>query len=170
MKWAPAVIDGVEYDLSHLHPFDFTLELPPKANLESLTIYIQVSFGLHCFTRQVGTETPRGHHYQDSREVRAFCRERHEMSLLLPGIVLGLSGRRCYEAQYNNYMTFEILDRQGRQRHYQMYFRVDLTKRREQRLLLFVQSAFEREQPKQVQRMKPRLFKAICADALRKKK
>ncbi|MDO8300112.1 MAG: hypothetical protein Q7T64_10470 [Lacisediminimonas sp.] len=81
-----------------------------------------------------------------------------------------MSERRCYEAQYNNYMTFEILDRLGQQRHYQMYFRVDLTRRGEQCLLLFLQSAFEREQPKHVQRMKPRLFKAICADALRKKK
>jgi hypothetical protein len=170
MKWAPAVIDGVEYDLSHLHPFDFTLELAAKGSLGPLTIYIRVSFGLHCFTRKVEPETPEGHQYRDSRELRAFCLERHEMSLRLPGIVQGLSERRCYEAQYNNYMTFEILDRLGQQRHYQMYFRVDLTKRGEQRLLLFVQSAFEREQPKKVQRMKPRLFKAICADALRKKK
>lgn len=164
MKWRPAVIDGQTYDLSHLHPFSFSFHLDALGALPAITFEIDVTFGLHCFTEELKDEHPAAYHYADKRETRAFNVERYELSMGLAGIIRDLDRRRCYEAQHNNYMTFEIV-RNGAAVQYQVYFKVMQVRGLEGRLNLLVQTAFPKDDPKKVQREKPRLFKAICVQA-----
>lgn len=171
MKWRPAFIDGVTYDLSHLHPFSFALALDARGELPAITFTIHVTFGLHCFTKDIEVGCDPAHHYDDARgEIRCFCANRHEMSLALPEIIRSLNRRRCYEAKHNNYMTFELQGANGNTVHYQVYFKVTRSGLGENALTLFVQSAYPKDVPQKVQRAKPCLFKAICAEVVRKKK
>ena len=164
MKWRAAVIDGQLFDLTHLHPFTFSLHLDALSEMPAITFEIDVTFGLHCFTEELKEEHSATYHYADMREIRAFNMERYELSRKLPEIIQDLDRRRCYEAQHNNYMTFEII-RNGMAVQYQIYFKVTQKRDVEGRLHLFVQSAFPKDQPKKVQREKPRLFKTICVQA-----
>ena len=166
MKWTPALIDGNTYDLSHLHPFSFTLTLAARGALQALTFEIDVTFGLHCFTDALTPASVPQHHYADTRETRCFSHDRYVLSQYLPDIIKTLDQRRCYEAQKNNYMTFEIKNPGTAPIHYQVYFIVtkSLTPGR---LTLYVQSAYQKDVPRKVQREKPRLFKTICVEVAR---
>ncbi|MEN9867275.1 MAG: hypothetical protein RL748_2865, partial [Pseudomonadota bacterium] len=164
MKWRAALIDGNLYDLGHLHPFSFALELPERGKLPAASFEIEVSFGLHCFTEEIKPTDPVAWHYADLRETRTFNLVRYELSLQLPAIIRDLDRRRCYHGRYNNFMTFEVL-RDGIIVHYQIYFQVSKSRLLANRLSLFVQSAYPKQVPHKVQREKPCLFKAICAMA-----
>lgn len=162
MKWAPAVIDGEIYDLSHLYPFSFSLVLAARGTQPAVTFEIDVTFSLHCFTDALKEDCLPQHHYADMKETRCFSHERYVLSQYLPNIIKTLDQRRCYEAKKNNYMTFEIKSLDNAPPiHYQVYFIV--TKSRiAGRLTLYVQSAYRKDAPKKIQREKPSLFKAIC--------
>ena len=163
LKWNPAVVDGNSHDLSHLHPMTFPLAMAAKGDLPAQNFTINVAFGLHCFTAEKTPDTPAGLDYGDAREIRSFDLGRYELSKLLPEIIQSLHQRRCYEAKLNNYMTVELVGTQGPV-HYQVYFKVTKTGA-PNTLMLFVQSAYAKNAPKQVQRQKPCLFKAICIKA-----
>lgn len=163
LKWNPAVVDGTSYDLSHLHPMTFPLAMAAKGALPAQNFTINVAFGLHCFTAEKTPDTPEALDYGDAREIRSFDLGRYELSKSLPEIIQSLPQRRCYEAKLNNYMTVEMTGDQGLV-HYQVYFKVTKTGA-PNTLRLFVQSAYAKNTPKQVQRQKPCLFKAICAKA-----
>ena len=164
MNWIPAVIDGQTYDLSHLHPFSFQLVMEAIKNFPAMTFDIDVHFGLHCFTHEPKPACLPEHSYADAKETRCFCHARYILSLRLPEIIRTLDKKRCYEAKKNNYMTFEIIGANSLPVHYQVYFIVTKS-RMPGRLTLFVQSAYEKDTPKKVQREKPLLFKAICFKA-----
>jgi hypothetical protein len=163
MKWTPAVIDGQIYDLSHLHPFSFTLALAERGAQPPITFEINVNFGLHCFTDALTPASLPQHHYTDTKETRCFSHDRYVRSQYLPNIIKTLHQRRCYVAKKNNYMTFEIKTVSGTPIHYQVYFIVTKSRIAGQ-LTLYVQSAYQKDVPKKVQREKPRLFKTICVE------
>ncbi|MQA42151.1 hypothetical protein [Rugamonas aquatica] len=160
MKWIPADIDGQSYDLSHLHPFTFPLAMPAKGDLPALQFEIEVKFSLHCFTKEKVEDAQKGLDYGDGRETRTFDFDRYEKSKVLPEIIKTLEQRKCYLAKENNYMTVELADR-NKTVHYQIYF--SMAKLAPGRLTLYVRSAYVKDSPQSVQRIKPILFKAICA-------
>jgi hypothetical protein len=167
VKWRAACIDGHIWDLTHLHPFCFSLELPARGELHAVAFEIDVVFGLHCFTEEIKEGDKAELRYADLREIRSFNVERYELSFLLPDIIRSLDRRRCYHGRFNNFMTFEVI-RNGMVRHYQIYFQVSRSKQNEGRLSLFVQSAYPKSVPQKIQREKPCLFKTICVQAATK--
>ena len=102
------------YSLSHLHPFTQRIELAATDKHPARTVELQISFGLHTFTRSSKPHDKEYEIYRDNREIRTFCHERYQHSLRLPHIVRTLQRRRCEFARgvngQTNYVTVETSD------------------------------------------------------------
>jgi len=90
-------IKGQVYDLSHLNPFQFSLE-----GMEG-TYTIEVIFSCHCFTEAVGNQHTPDFHYTHKGEKRAFCISRHGLSIALPSMITSLGKQSVY---WNNRGNF----------------------------------------------------------------
>ena len=84
IHWRPYTLDGVVYDLSHLHPITVKYTQTGKDGAREYTV--DVAFGLHCFTKGiVEGETPNSKtQYADAKEARIFDLDRYELSKRLP--------------------------------------------------------------------------------------
>ncbi|PLY11754.1 MAG: hypothetical protein C0631_18995 [Sedimenticola sp.] len=146
MKWRPFTYQGTTYDLSHLHPFEWTYVLPATGDKPARHYPFVVTFSLHTFTKgiedraYVDTELL----YSDSREEREFDFDRYELSKRLPEIVQSLGTRKCRHAQGGNFFTIDLIDEGGASRSYEVYFTASRSGKRQGRLNLFIQSAYER--------------------------
>lgn len=159
LKWSPALVGGVVYDLGHLHPLSFDFVVPAKDGKPEQVYPLDVTFSLHCFTRGIrsGETYAPDLAYSDSRETRLFDARRHRLSLLLPDIVRGIGARRCFHTAHGNFFTVEIVDDEGHAAGYTVYFTVSRSTRRG-RLTLYVQSAYVQDG---VPRQKPKPRKPI---------
>lgn len=161
IAWSAATIADVVYDLSHLHPYLWTVTLSGTEEKPDLTLKLNVSYGLHCFSRgalpseQVSDEN----WYRDSREKRVFCELRWGLSKRLPEIIATLAERRCMHTGREEFVTLEVLH-QGRVFDYAVFFTVTKARKAEgAHLNLFVNSAHERHDP--LKYKKPIAFKFI---------
>jgi hypothetical protein len=135
----------VEWDLSHLDPFAFRLEIDT-----GLMVDIVVFFSCHCFTHEVKDDPrrsniPASEYFEDDREIRVLSPERYELSRqFLPQLVQQLESRqiRVEGAPHHNFFTVEGAARGDLPIHYLVFFEVERDRRRKKRLLLRVQSAY----------------------------
>jgi hypothetical protein len=107
--WAPYREAGINYDLSHLHPFRYHMVLEAKSNQPSRVAEIRVAFESHTFT--VGclmAEVPHIQYSANPHDLRRFCPTRYELSKMLPDIIRNLRSRRCYFALRNNFFVVEL--------------------------------------------------------------
>src|SRR5579864_6087243 len=108
-RWAPYVEAGLTYDLSHLHPFRYHLELQAKDDRPRRMAEIRVAFESHTFT--VGCLSAENPHLQYSsgpNDLRRFCPTRYQLSKMLPDVVRNLRKRPCYFALRNNFFIVEL--------------------------------------------------------------
>jgi hypothetical protein len=108
-RWAPHVdADGNVYDLTHVHPLQYTLTLDATSTYEERDVPIHVGFSSHTFTKESDVADAHAA-YSSSNDHRRFCLDRYEYSRRLPGIVTNLKGRNCYFNQSRpNYLVAEI--------------------------------------------------------------
>ena len=101
MNWPKTTIQGVSYDLTHLHPFTFSV----TPQVQGAPAYrVRVTFGLHTFAREWReTDTPE-HRVVDGTDLRCFCVDRHRLSLKLPAMITG-SGKAHFSQQHA-YLVF----------------------------------------------------------------
>lgn len=146
MKWHVFRHQGQDYDLSHVHPFDWEYTAPASAKRPERTYKIAVEFSMHTFTRGIapGEEVEPDLLYQDSRETRAFDFIRYVLSSQLPGIVQQLGERICYHTHHGTFFTIEIIDPEGVAQDYEVYFKLSRSSRKGW-LNLYVQSAYLRD-------------------------
>jgi hypothetical protein len=146
VKWAPFEHDDKTYDLTHLHPRVFRFERPAKDNKPAVVFNVEVTFGLHCFSRdpRKNEKCDPAMEYADARHVRIFDFRRYELSKKLPKIVEELAGRKCHNSGKGNFFTIEIVDENGETSDYDVFFEVSKSSQRG-RINLFVQSAYIRE-------------------------
>lgn len=164
--WRALSIDGIVYDLSHLHPRRVSFGQPAKQHLPVRHYVVQIIFGLHCFTRSVrpGESVRADWLYSDRRETRIFCVRRWGHSKRLPDIVEGLACRPCYHTGKGNFFVVELLDDDGIARDYEVYF--SATRAAERGVVnLYVQSAYTRDKP-QKRRYKPIRLHVILFNTL----
>lgn len=170
IAWKTPTIGGKPYDLSHLHPYLWTITIPPKGETPALQLNINVTFGLHCFARDQlpGEKVDAECWYSDSREKRVFCLLRWELSKQLPEIIATLDRRRCMHTKGEEFVTVEVA-REGRILEYAVFFTVTKAKKAEgAQLNLFVNSAHERYDP--LTYKKPISFKFIVLNRFQGKK
>jgi hypothetical protein len=148
IAWRPFVHEGVNYDLSHLHPFVQTFEQAAQGDKPARNYQAQVIFSLHCFTHgAVGTEDLQGPlGYADSRETRIFDFDRYEQSRQLPDIVRALPVSPCFHTDHGNFFTVKNCNpATGQEATYEVYFTASRASSKAVPLNLFVQSAYIRD-------------------------
>ncbi|NEP11191.1 MAG: heat-shock protein [Symploca sp. SIO2C1] len=145
--WRNFTLDGKEYDLSHLnaHRVEY---LDERDKTRPTTYRFIVTYGLHCFTKNVGEiskEQERLLMYHAPRESRSFNLERYELSKHLPTIIKSLGNKEtlvCH-AGYGKYAVVKVLNSRGCEVNYFVPFAVF---RESKRLRLHVRSAYPRHE------------------------
>ena len=77
IRWNAFVHNGVNYDLSHLHPSQIDFTQPGNATKPERTYKVEVIYSLHCFSRKHDPAEPLLE-YCDAREKRTFDFVRYE--------------------------------------------------------------------------------------------
>ncbi len=136
---------GEVFTLDHLHPHDWHYVIPAKGQNPERRFTVNVSYGLHCFTRtpQSNETVPVDGWYSDSREQRAFCHERWKLSKRLPEIIASLGQRKCLHTGREEFTTIQVVE-EGRIFDYAVFFVVTKAKKSGGDLNLFIVSAHER--------------------------
>lgn len=172
MKWKSFTYQETEYDLTHIHPFEWSLTVPAANKRPERTYQLNVTFGLHTFTHgEQPDEDTEGLLYRDSRETRVFDFIRYELSKQLPEIVKSLGERRCFHTNHGNFFTIELVDQEGRPDEYEVYFKLSRSGERG-KLNLFIQSAYIRSDGYQSSQPKKRKigFQVIAYNVMQGKK
>jgi hypothetical protein len=141
--WTSFTLDGNIYDLSHLNAQ--CIEYLDKRDAEKpITYSFIVTYGLHCFTKDVegiSREESQRLMYNAPRESRPFNFERYELSKQLPSIVESLGNKEtlvCH-AGYGKYAVVRLLNSNGCEVDYFVPFVVF---RESKKLRLHAQSAY----------------------------
>jgi hypothetical protein len=175
VQFQPIVADGETWTFDHLRPFSFPYTIL-TANVE-LTLYIDVVFSCHCFSRKPVKDAPLPPPpwvYQDAKETRILDRARYRQSReLLPGVIRDFDTRKILFASDENYMTIEATNSEGVTGNYQVFFTVARKEGVKRRVELTVQSAYfvdyvhRRAQPVS---KRPVRFKLIVTAAYERRK
>lgn len=169
-SWSDREIDGVLYTFSHLRSFDMFVEKEAKGSWPAFAATIRVVFDCHVLTERGDIHAGGSAFWRDTGgKIRRFSLQRYQYSWCLPDLLSSLpSGRiKCYVAKHRNYMIWKPAGSAGHAQ-YQVYF--DLYKPATQpagdipRLLLYVQSAFLKNEPFAQQRHRFKAFGTICAE------
>lgn len=169
-KWEDRTIDGTLLSFVHLRSFDMEVVKEARGEWPELRLTVRVVFDCHVVTEEAVEHIANDPCYwRDLGGVsRRFDIERYQYSLRLPDMISGLpAGKvKCYLAKKNNYMVWEVGDA-GDDEHYQVYF--DLYKPEVQPpdnesplLILYVQSAYLKNEPFAAQRERFQAFGQIC--------
>jgi hypothetical protein len=166
--WAPYAAAELLYDVSHLNPFRFHLQLQAHGERPARAVEIRVGFSAHTFT--IGCTEAEGPHRQYSRgahDLRRFCPERYGLSKLLPDVIRSLPTRKCFFAKQNNFFVVEIPEAIPADSEYWVFFDV----RRADEIgavTLHVQSAYlgDKAKPPAGRRAKKVGFAVLVSKAL----
>lgn len=146
-------VSGIKYDLSHLVPFEFEVDIPGKIKGHRLNVNLVVSFSNHCYTSKYDKEQTGFVLFDDRREKRFFSIERYFLSEDLPEQVKRLgTTEKCFFASSRNY--FMATARDGNE--YRVFFSVK--KLNAKSIRLFIESAYV---PDTVERKKRHSVKGI---------
>ncbi|WP_446745115.1 hypothetical protein [Silvibacterium acidisoli] len=170
MKWRPFKHGDVEYSLHHLNRCTIEFIVPPVSDKPERKYIVDVSYSLHCFTKGLPEDGAydRSLLYSDKRESRLFDPRRYSLSQNLPGIVSELIRRYCMHTGHGNFFTVAILDENGQEVDYDIFFTVSKSSTKG-RLNLYIQTAFVRERNK-LPAGKPIRFEIILYNTLHGKK
>jgi hypothetical protein len=157
-SWGKKTIGGVEYDLTHLD--STVINVTPSA-AGSPTYRVLVSYGCHCFARDVEHSDPVEHHIADGNNTRCFCPIRTSHSQHLPTIVGAAWTGPAFFSQGTNMLLVERLP--GMNGPYAVFFNVRQSKQRNLDVVMFVASAYEK--PNLVPAMPAVPFTALIAKA-----
>ena len=149
MKWREFTHNNIIYDLSHIHPFDWSFTEEKTEKRQERTYKFHVTFSSHCFTRKPLRDEeidPRLWYtwlINSRPEQRLFCFYRYGHSIGLPAIVEELNSRTCWHTSKGNFFTIELKDNDGKEVEYEVYFDVSRSNHRGW-LNLVIQSAYVR--------------------------
>jgi hypothetical protein len=128
---------------------------------------VDLIFSLHCFSR----ECPRDAYdssliYSDAREARLFDFERYELSKKLPEIIETMAQRKCYHTGHGNFVTVEVVRKDGVSVAYHVFFAASKSARKG-RINIYIQCAYVPER-KVSASPKPIKFLVILHNTLNK--
>jgi hypothetical protein len=142
-RFQNVIYRGVHWDLSHLNPFAFFVEIEKNRR-----IVVLVLFSCHCFTHKPDHDDreriPQDELYNTPKETRVLNEERYNFSKgLLLQIVSQFEKRHITVAQAGrNFITVEQLDQEGKTIYYGVFFEVEKGKHRKSQIILRVQTAY----------------------------
>lgn len=116
--FAEKTLNGETYDLSHLEPFVFAVAF------EERTYQTLVNFSCHCFTEKFnGAVHTQDMAYRHGKERRAFCVDRHILSLNLPQHFANISTTSIYHTKQNSFFFIRSTTDLGISVPYVVFFR-----------------------------------------------
>jgi hypothetical protein len=124
VEWKPKKIAGQIYDLTHIHPF--RLEVTPKGE-NAQTYVVRVTFGFHCFTRDLTGEDAPDLHMIHGGEKRCFCFDRYDLSKELVDAIKYAANGRAYFTQRANFLILESVAQHNAP--YAIFFDVEKSKK-----------------------------------------
>lgn len=129
------IFDGIEYDLTHLDSavIDVTAQSDP-----SVSFRVLVTYGHHCFAREVRDGDPDHHIITEGSDRRCFCPIRTELSKALPGLIREASKGLAFFSEGRNMLIVD--DVEGGP--YAVFFNVEQAKQDSLDVILFVASAY----------------------------
>lgn len=169
-KWEDRLIDGETYSFAHLRSFDMEIVKEARGDLPEYRATVRVVFDCHVVSEKAEYIPDDQAYWLDTGgHGRKFELRRYRYSKQLPTMINGLPmGQvKCYVGKHNNYMVWEAGEGAGHA-HYQAYF--DIYKPHQQPagevplLILYVQSAYLKDEPLAVQRERSKAFGQICAE------
>lgn len=146
MSFAPIVVEGETWSFDHLRSFSFPYDIVTTGTKTKLTVYVDVVFPCHCFSR----ERSKGEAWPDAQwvystdtETRILDPQRYQHSKeVLPHVIKDFDARTILFASDENYMTVEATNFAGVKGHYQVFFTVRRKEGVKHRVELKVQSAY----------------------------
>ncbi|MCC8613076.1 hypothetical protein [Xanthomonas euvesicatoria] len=172
-RWSARKILGNETSFNHLWPFDLKLSRGEYGQLPAMVVNIRVVFDCHVVTeskddevQQAATEVEQ--HWSDSGgNVRVFHERRYNLSKELPKMITDMVqvGGFCYAAAKSNYMICKPQGSTVDDPHYQVFFDLYRTEEPQPRLVLYVQSAYEKQLTSSC-REKRKNLATVCADLM----
>lgn len=172
LQWDDRVIDGVGYSFTHLRSFDMEVVKPARGDLPEFRIKIRVVFDCHVVTEKAAYVDGATAYWRDTGgSGRRFDPVRYRYSLSLPKLISALpSGKvKCYVGKKNNYMVWEASDG-DHTAHYQAFFDIYMPAGQVvgtvPLLVLYVQSAYLKDEPFAMQRERIKAFGQICAEVV----
>lgn len=169
--WEDRMINGSLHSFAHLRSFDMAVLKDARGDQAQFKATVRVVFDCHVITESAEFVDGDPHYWQDTGgKGRRFETQRYQYSFALPGLIAGLpTGKiKCYIGKHNNYMVWKPADAPSPQVHYQAYF--DIYKPSNQPpghdplLILYVQSAYLKDEPFAAQRERFKSFGKICAE------
>jgi hypothetical protein len=173
LRWEPRAIEGKDTSFEHLREFDMVLSRPAYAGFPSLRVPIRVVFDCHVVTEaDLTTRAESVSHnplyWVDSGGAcRKFDSRRYACSHDLPELIRKLPGgqTKCYVGGNDNYLVCQRGASEGRVEFYQVYF--DLYRPRdEDRLVMYVQSAYIKDVPNAADRKHEKVFATACIEKM----
>lgn len=168
-KWGDREINGELVSFTHLRSFDMPFSKPASGLLPELSATIRVVFDCHVVTKK-HTHLEKGPAFwrDAGGHCRVFDRTRYDKSHDLPGIITSLpSGQiRCHVGKQNNYMVWKPVGAARDDPHYQSFFDIYRPVGHTHLLILYVQSAYLKDEPLAVQRARKKAFGKIRAEIL----
>jgi hypothetical protein len=139
MSWGKRTIQGVEYDLTHLDSQVITV----TSGKEGAPVYrVLVSYGCHCFARELQHGDHSDFHIADNGDFRCLCPIRTKQSKHLPRIVGEAVNGLAFFSQDKNMLLIEELPGLGGP--YAVFFNVRQSKQKDLDAIMFVASAYEK--------------------------
>lgn len=134
-SWGKKVIDGVEHDLTHLDSavIDVSAKTEPNVSFRVL-----ISYGHHCFAREVRLGDLDHHIIQVGSDRRCFCPIRTALSKELPRLVREASTGMAFFSEGTNMLIVD--DVPGGP--YAVFFNVEQARQASLDVILFVASAY----------------------------
>lgn len=129
-------IRGQEYDLSHLEPFTFALDVDDR------TYRVAAEFSSHCFTEALTAEHTPDLRYAHGGETRAFNVERYGLSRKLPDIIRTLGTRSVYHSERETFFVLRDQEFAGGRQPYLIFFSTFTASAKDIHVHLRVRSAY----------------------------
>lgn len=152
-------IGADEYDLTHLQDATAGFTIDATAGYSEINARMLIQYSSHC----ISTGPAHGEQFDfaalghdrlviDERgNERCFSIDRYYWSTNLPGIIRSLPTERlCFFTGHENWLPIEILDPQGVQQVYEIFF--NLTRQSSNFLRVYVESAYVRTVENEIRR------------------
>ncbi len=145
-EWRDFSYEDTPYSLAHLHAYTTTFQRPTLPGKPEQTYRVHVSFSHHCFTKGLPTEDETYDcllRYDHGNDERIFDTRRWQLSKQLPKLIAGMHERKCFQTRTGNFLSITVIDENGAEVNYEIYFRV--WKPGRGRVQMHIESAYVRD-------------------------
>ncbi len=152
-------VDDRDYDLTHLQDSTFEFTITATRHYPEINASMLIQYSSHCVS--LGSAHDRQFNFaeiggdrlvvDEKDNERCFSADRWNWSMNLPSIIRSLpTDRQCFFTGHENWLSIEILDPQGTQHIYEVFF--NLTRQSSNFLRVYVESAYVRTADNEIRR------------------